>query len=58
MTDEKLKVLWREERRLNREWELAARREDWTEAARIRTEYNRNFDKLLALCRELRIVER
>lgn len=58
MTDERLIVLRREERQLNREWELAAWREDWTEAARIRTAYNMNFDRLLSHCREPRIVER
>ncbi len=57
MVEEKLFVLWTEERRLNCEWGIAIWRKEWTEAARIRKEYDANFDKLLALCRELNIIE-
>lgn len=56
MTDEKLKVLWREERRLNQEWELAAWREDWTEAAEIRKKYNIIFYELITVCRLMKII--
>ena len=55
---DRLKELWTEERRLNRAWELAAWREDWTLAAGIRAEYNGNFDKLIVLCREMNIIRR
>lgn len=54
---ERLKALWQEERRLNREWELAAWREDRNEAAEIRTSYNRMFSELVLLCRLSKIIE-
>lgn len=59
MTDYKnrLLILWIEERRLNREWEVVAGREDWTEAAKIRMAYNRMFSELVSLCRRLDIIE-
>jgi len=53
---DRLKELWTEERRLNRAWELAAWREDWTKAAGIRAEYNIMFQELLTLCRLLGII--
>ena len=33
---DRLKALWKEEKRLNRAWELAAWKDNWTEAAGIR----------------------
>lgn len=55
--ERRLEDLRQEERRLNRAWEVVAGREEWTEAARTRKEYGANFDKLLALWRELNMIE-
>jgi len=53
---DELRGLWARERRLNQAWQEAVEFEDWTEAAEIRRQYKENFDKLLALCWELRII--
>lgn len=52
----RLEALWTNERRLERAWQFAAWREDWTEAASIRTEYNIIFQELITLCRLLGII--
>lgn len=51
-----LESLWREERRLIREWEVAALRENRPRMASIRQEYHATFDRLKALCREMKII--
>lgn len=54
---QRLEELRRQETRLDREWFIAAIYERWTEAAEIRTAYNRTFSELVALCRLLKIIE-
>ncbi len=56
MTDERLKVLWREEKRLQRLSIRAHYREDLAAIARIRKEYSEVFEELKALCRQKGLI--